>query len=483
LLDSFGFGRFLADVTFSEAPALDLSGTANFSQTAPRLNVIGRITAGKFTYKTVPLVSLAADFSWDGARTMLRDIRVRHESGDLTADLLDAPNDFRFNLESTINPAAVRAIAPADLQNFLGEWEWPRSPAVRFAIRGPSHDAQTWTGEGTVALHRSRFRGVWMNSANADVRFGNGALTFQNLRVTRDEGIGTGAFTYDFAKHEVRLEHVSTTLRPTDAIYWIEPKLYKIVAPYKFHAPPHLTASGVVTFHGRRDTHLEINVDGAAGMDYVFVGKTLAFDHVHGHLLITDDRVQLQGVEGELFGGKVGVAADIITAEHDPRHHALVTVEGVDFPRLTDLYFKFQTARGLMSGTYDFDGVGDNARLMQGTGNIKVANGDVFAIPVFGPLSAFVGAIFPGRGYSIAKQATASFTIRDGIIHTDDFKVSGKAFGMLGHGDIHFLDNKLDFDVRISASGAGAVLTPVYKLFEYKGEGSFTKPNWHPKRF
>ncbi|RDJ93714.1 hypothetical protein B4Q13_20050, partial [Lacticaseibacillus rhamnosus] len=27
------------------------------------------------------------------------------------------------------------------------------------------------------------------------------------------------------------------------------------------------------------------------------------------------------------------------------------------------------------------------------------------------------------------------------------------------------------------------LLTPVYKLFEYKGEGSIAKPNWHPKRF
>jgi hypothetical protein len=27
------------------------------------------------------------------------------------------------------------------------------------------------------------------------------------------------------------------------------------------------------------------------------------------------------------------------------------------------------------------------------------------------------------------------------------------------------------------------LLTPVYKLFEYKGEGPIAKPNWHPKRF
>jgi hypothetical protein len=54
---------------------------------------------------------------------------------------------------------------------------------------------------------------------------------------------------------------------------------------------------------------------------------------------------------------------------------------------------------------------------------------------------------------------------------------------MIGHGDVRFLGDRLDLDLRLNASGAGVVLTPMYKLFEYKAEGSFNHPNWHPKRF
>jgi hypothetical protein len=61
--------------------------------------------------------------------------------------------------------------------------------------------------------------------------------------------------------------------------------------------------------------------------------------------------------------------------------------------------------------------------------------------------------------------------------------VVGKVFGMIGHGDVHFLDNRLDLEIRIDANGAGAVLSPVYKLFEYRGEGTLSKPVWKPKRF
>ena len=480
-LDAFGFAHVLEGATFTSPPAIELSGRVDFSQPTPRSSILGRVSAGPFTYKTVPVLSLAAAFSWDGQRTLLRDVRVRHESGEIVADLLDAPGDFRLNIDSTINPSALRPLADTGLRKFLGEWEWPRPPAVRMSIRGPSRDPKTWSADGHVALQRTRFRGVWMNRATADVRLTNGSLAFENLHVTRDEGVGTGAFAYDFVKREVRVQNVRTTLKPADVIYWIVPKLFKVVTPYKFRAPPQLTANGVVTLKGRDETQLEIGVSAPAGMDYVFLGETLPFDEVTGRLLITDDRVQVVDLHGALFGGKVTGAVDVSIAKNDDRYGAHIEVEGVDFPKLTKLYFDYDTARGQLAGSYDFVVTGDDTRTMRGNGKMKVSNGTVFAIPIFGPLSGLVSAIIPGAGYSVAKQATASFSVKDGVIRTDDFKVSGKLFGMRGHGDIHFLDDKLDFDMRIDASGAGVVLTPMYKLFEYKGEGSLKKPNWHPK--
>lgn len=483
MLAALGFEKLMADATFVVPPLVEASGSFDLSDDAPRTSVIGRVTLGNFTYKSVPLLGLTADYSWDGARTMLRDVRLRHASGEVLADLLDTPGDFRLTIDSSVNPTAFRALASEDLNEFLGQWEWPRSPIGRLTIRGKSRDPETWQAEGAVALQRARFRGVWMDGLTAKIRFADKAVTFNDLRVTREEGIGTGSFTYDYGRREVRLRDVQTTLRPAEVIYWIEPKLFKEVAPYKFRAPPRLTANGVVQYRGGKNTHLEIAADAPTGLDYVFLGKTLSFSRARGNLLITDDRVQLLGLEGKLYDGTVRGGADISVAKSDKSYSANIAVEGIDFPRLTDLYFKYETAHGVLSGTYDFKGVGDDARTMRGSGRIKVSDGNVFAIPVFGPLSALIGDILPGVGYDVAKEATASFTIKDGVIITKDFKVSGKLFGMIGHGDIHFLEDKLDFDVRINAGGPGLLLTPVYKLFEYKGEGSLAKPNWHPKIF
>jgi len=196
--------------------------------------------------------------------------------------------------------------------------------------------------------------------------------------------------------------------------------------------------------------------------------------------------LQIVDLHGTLFSGNVRGSADISLAKNNPRYHATLAVADVDFPHLTNLYFNYyhsRTVRGQLSGAYNFDGFGTETRKMHGTGTVGVTNGDVFAIPVFGPISEILNHIVPGAGYSIARDAGAKFTIRDGIIRSDDFKVSGQLFSVLGHGDVYFLDDKLNLDVRISAKGPGIVLAPVYKLFEYKAEGSLKKPDWHPKRF
>jgi hypothetical protein len=482
-LDAFGLGGPLADTTFYSPPLIEISGSANFGQDPLRPEIIGHATVPSFAYKTVPFSDLTADFSWDGARALLRDVRLRHQTGQLRADLFDGPSDFRLNIDSTMSPGVMRAFVPLDLAEFLGEWEWQRPPTIHLAIRGQDRNPENWRGDGTITLDRTRFRGAGMNGGSTKIHFADGAISCQDFHVVRDEGIGAGNFTYDFKKHEVRVSNIKSFLHPAEVIFWIDPKIWKTIVPYKFRRPPSVTANGVYQFRGGKNTHLEVTIEGANGMDYVFLGKTLPFDRVSGRLLFTDDRLQIADLRGELLSGMVRGNADISLAPHDPHYRANLSVSGIDFPLLTDLYYNYKTAHGQLSGTYDFTGLGSDARNMHGRGKIEVTNGNVFAIPIFGPLSGILNHIVPGSGYNIARKASASFTIKDGVIHTEDFDAAGALFSMLGHGDIHFLDDKLDFNLRLNMKGPGVLLTPMYKLFEYTSEGSLNHPNfWHLKR-
>ena len=485
LLDAANAGNALADATFNSPPVIDVSGSVNLSGDRPQFKVIGHMAVDNAAFKNFPVSQCRAEFSWDGERTWIRDIHVHHQNGELRAEVFEAPDQFRLSVDGPVAVGALRVFVSPEIQEFLAEWEFAREPVIQLAIRGKDRRPETWQGDGSISLERTRFRGQWMNSATAKIFSADGAVTFQDFRVTREEGTGTGSFTYDFAKHEVRISNIKATVRPAEAAWWIDPDLPKTVTPYKFHQPPTITANGVYKLEGQKGTRLEINVDSPSGMDYVFLGKTLPFQKINGRLLFGDDRLQIIDLRGNLLSGNVRGSADISLARGNQRYQAKLAVDGMDFPKLTDLYWNYKTAKGRLSGAYDFTGNGDNARLMQGSGKATVADGDVFAIPVFGPLSGILGAIIPfkGTGYSIARDAKATFTAKNGVLHTDDFEVAGGWFSMVGDGDIYFLDDKLDFNIRISPKGAGMLLAPVYKLFEYKGEGSLKNPDWHPKAF
>src|SRR5262245_25907134 len=145
-LDAFGVGEPVADVEFHSPPLFEVTGSINLAGERFQPDIVGHAVFGQFAYKKVPFSELSADFSWDGERTLVRELRVRHQTGQLRADFFDAPNDFRLNVESNISPEAVRPLVPAQVNEFLRQWQWQRSPAVRMAIRGTDRNPESWQG-------------------------------------------------------------------------------------------------------------------------------------------------------------------------------------------------------------------------------------------------------------------------------------------------------------------------------------------------
>src|SRR5262249_16293173 len=160
-------------------------------------------------------------------------------------------------------------------------------------------------------------------------------------------GSGSGSFTYDFRKHEVRISNIKSSMNPADVIFWIDPKVWNTVAPYKFRRPPSVTVNGVYQFRRAKNTRLEDQVVGANRMDCVFLRKTLPLDCIAPRLLFANDRWQITVLRGSLLSGTVHGNADISLARNDPHYRATISVKEINFPLLTDLYYNYKTALGL----------------------------------------------------------------------------------------------------------------------------------------
>ncbi len=475
----------------------------------------------------------------------LRQANGGELSGNAQQDFDDAgTGDFRAGLVSTIQPASLAPLLGAEVSAKLAAVKFFAAPRLTLSARGPAPRLETlsaagdlklgrtsYTGgetagaeatfryngrvtsgelklgrstlrgidagsaettfrydgrelSGKLKLGRTAYRGTEARHAEAAFRFDGRVLALDSFEATRAEGSGRGSFTVDLQTKLWRIHNVQTSIFPAEVALWIDPDLVQDLKPYRFgKKPPLLHIDG--TLDPRKNgTNTRLTVIGEApgGMDYTLAKKDLHFSEIKGRLFFTDERLKLTDVRGELYGGTVNAEGDVSIVKGKPGHTASVRLAGVDFAKLSKLYFGFDDSKGKLDGTCTFTGKGEDVTTMRGDGEVSVTEGNVFAIPFLGPFSEILNKLIPGIGYSRARKATASFAIGDGILTAKNLIIAGNGFSMFGGGRIWMVEDKMDFDIRLNAHGLpGVILSPLSKLLEYRANSRFSKPDWRLK--
>ena len=482
-----GLAKDFDEVTFSSPPVVELHGEANLRTNRPGFHgkLMGHIDSGRIGIKNTVFDGATADFSWDGDRWYVRDARIQHPSGNLSFKAMRTPEAFRFSIDSQLHPAAILPLLPPETRALVARLEFERSPRLQVEGISPSLNFDSVDLSGRLEVGAGSYRGVPVKSADVPFTFKGKVLTCRNFKVERTEGSGSGTLTYDCKDDVLNFEHVRTTLVPTDITSTFDRELTQTLSEYRFKKRPALLLEGAIDCRkGRMNrNNVSINVDAAAGMDYVFVRRNLPFTRVKGNVVILDDRIKLNRVEGALFDGIVRADMDISLLKAKGDYTARVRTENIDFPSVSKLYFSYDASTGKLTGMFDCSGKHDRAKEIKGVGNFAVTNGNVFAIPLFGPLSSVISGIVPGVGYNVAHVGTCTFTMQDGVVETHDLNVAGRGFSMFGRGKLFIVDDKINFTVRMNAHGpAGVLLTPVSRLLEYTADNTLSNPNWHPRR-
>ena len=472
-----------AELSLNAPPSV--RGTLEIEPGNPRrVQVLGTAATDAFTFRGVEFGGLTGDFAWRDGDLYISDAAVELGDGKVRADLMLRPGDARLRVDCQADPLPLIALLSERDRGNLAKLKLKVTdrPTIRFEARGPKLDVASLRATGTLQLGRTSIHDSPMDSASADLSFEGLALTLSNIRVDRPEGSGSGAFTYDFGRRQVRLDGVRSTMNPFNVLQWADPKVAKETKPYRFKAPPEVTVGGVIGLQDATQTRLWANFTAPQGLEYDLLERTLSFGATTGSLEFAARSIKVDVPSARLYGGTVGLTADIATGQPGSRQNMNVTLNAVNFETLTRLYFDYKDSQGVVSGRYNFSFVAGQPLQMRGTGNLLVENGNVFAIPVLGPLSTVLGTIIPGAGYQTARKATCDFKVADGEIRTDNLDVVGQGFSMIGQGSLFFVRDTMDFSVRINAQGVpGVLLYPVSKLFEYVSDGKLSEPQWRPK--
>jgi hypothetical protein len=442
----------------------------------------GRIATSTYQIKDIHFGPMDAEFAWDNGKAFVRGARLTTSRGEAIVDILYDKDDIRLRAQGWGDPTELAPLVDDKAREMLETMEFQHPARFALELRGAEPDFKKLAGEGTLELGRTAMRGVWIDRASSRLEIGEGAVSYKDFNVEGVGGSGSGTFTYDFRQQQVRLANIVSTMWPAQVLMWVDPRIAETVSVYRFIQPPLVRGGGTIFMKEMDRNDLSLTMRSQSGFEYDLLGETLRLGASDGTIRVEGTILHANIRRAVLMGGSIALRADVSIDPAKPVFSTEVDVDRVDFPAITKLYFDYEGSEGVVSGTYAFRAPLKDPAWMRGSGSIRVEDGNVFAIPLLGPLSDIIKTVLPGVGYENARLATADFRIAEGIIHSDNLVIEGTGFSLYGEGDIHFLTDEMDMSMRLNARGVpGVFLFPVSKLFEYVSTGTISEPGWRPK--
>jgi len=481
-IHSFGQESWIADMAWSKAPEWEVFAQFFWMEEQTEARISGRLLMEEFAFREVPVSHFLMDFAWRPGLFLTRGAKVRGPGMDGVLDAKLEGKVMTVRVEGSVDPVLCMNWLDEGLKKTVSLMEFAEPARGQMALVVPLENSAGVKGSGEVSLGKTAMRGAWIDSATADVTIADRAATYENLVVQMDGGRATGTFVYDFGNREVRFSNVQSTLPPAKFMLWVDPRISETISNFRFNSPPTVTASGVIDMADPSGNRAEISVFSQKGLKYDLLGQTLPIDSARGNLVLKGHQLKATVREASLFGGGTQLQADIKLGPDNPSYTLDAKVDKIDFASLNKLYFDYEDSTGWLTGSIRYSAEFQNQSLLKGSGSVKVEDGNVFAIPILGPFSGILNSIIPGVGYQNSRLATTDFTIANQVIHTPNLEIYGNGFSLFGEGDIRFVADELDMNVRINAKGVpGLVLFPVSKLLEYSSSGSVSDPVWRPR--
>ena len=292
--------RWLKEWVFNAPPQIDLAGTLERSGA---LQFIGKLNFERFAVQGIPFQSMRASFSQQGENSwMISNAEVTHRSGTLTGEILHQPDNFRLRIHSALNPLAITALLPEEVRSICAPWEFVAPPVIQLSLSGTSPRPEDISGSGQAWLGRTRFRGVFLNSASAVFHIGNGKIIAENVQVTRDEGAANGNFSYDLIGHAISSISAQAHINPSALANWIDPKLTVLMDVFRFNVAP-LTVIESVRESEQADTALSVKVHSSEPFSFRWGGFDLPFAGGDGEFWVDPKEVRLTRLNGSLGSG------------------------------------------------------------------------------------------------------------------------------------------------------------------------------------
>jgi len=458
------------------------------AEVLPTLQLDGELEAGEATFYGLPISSAHSRFSYSSSVWRLPDFVATRPEGRLefaaTSDIHS--HDYQFQLRSQLDPLALKPLFEETAPKVFDFFQFQEPPLIEGAVWGRWRDPEKFGVVARVSATNFVFREVPISELAASIQFTNRFLTATDV-IVRGGGplVSASGVGYDLARQTVYLTNASSTMDPKLITHAIGPRTEMTLSPYMFVTPPTAHVNGWVEVRRGKNSDLRFELSGGPFHYWKFT-----VPHVNGTVRWADETVTLTNLQADFYRGKL--AADMyfdctVPCQSDFNLHALVTDADLH-PLMRDLSSPTNRLEGILSGdlTITKANTGD-WESWNGFGHARLRDGFLWDMPLFGIFSSALNTVMPGLGNSRVSGGTATFTLTNSVIHTEDMEIRSPAMRLVYRGAIDFkgrvdarVEARLLRDAWVIGPLVSLVLSPLTKLFEYKVTGTLHEPQKEP---
>ena len=490
----------LHDVAIHGRQTLEAAGGFSVAASGvPQIHMTGHARCEAVRVRALDFDVVQSAFSWRDGALYLRDVRLTRPDGEARGKVLLHGPLVRLALETNLPISVYRPFfINQPLEQVLNDFSERKGSEVEVTLEGgfDANEPTSWAFAGHAGVKNVNYRGVPVNSAQCqlalshrELDFSKGTVVFnyQNYGLReafngpRQGTVKVGRIRYDAINRIVEVEGVDGTIWAAPMVRLFAPAVADSLEAYRFHHPPEIKGSGVVDVSDQGRTALNIAFNSASAADYRFLGENLTLERPSGKVAIRGERVLVEDLKLNAFDGPIAGRFDF---QGKGKLAGELSWTKLSIPALATTYgFQLKNG-GDVTGRLDFSLQNERVETMAGEGLFALEKTELFAVPVFGPLSPLISGVLNDRrvGFERAKDAFCTFQIKDGVLSTNDFKTATTSVVFVGDGSVDLKERTLDLTMRMNARGLLGLITlplrPFYGMFQFRGTGPLKDPKW-----
>jgi hypothetical protein len=460
------------------------------SEVQPTLRLEGEFKAPLGgAYRGVAVTRAQSHLAYSNLCWRLPDLELARPEGQVRAEhrANDQTKEFYWRVASTVDARGLLPVLIPQARDALELFTFSQPPRVEAEVWGQYDDPSRTGLKGWVELTNFSFRGETLSAVQTAVQYTNQVVRFTAPRIQRgDRFMSAAGLTADFQAQQLYLTNGQSTMEPMVVARAIGPHVARALAPFHFLEPPAVQGYGVIPMLGERGADLWFNVQSGR-----FEWLDFSVPRVAGQVHWTGLSLLLTNMSLDFYGGSATGAAAF---DFDPAHKgtdfqfALEASEARLQALMAGAFKRTNHLAGSLDGTLVIThGNSEDWRATAGQGALRLRDGLIWEIPLFGVFSPVLNRLLPGLGSARANAGACSFVISNGVLHSDDLEIRAGAMRLRYRGatDLHGrLDAKVEAellrDLPLFGPLVSTVFWPVTKLFEYKVTGSLDEPKAEP---